>query len=190
MKSTAQYRRILLLATSFATVLPASAEPVLIGTGQVAVAISAGGMLVSPEQITLLSNVVATTEAPALTVKSVERWDEQRERVRLACTRTTECLPFVVLVTLRQDSPGQPALWRSQPPPTQQPAANPSAKTYDVRAGSAAVLLLEGNHVHIELSVICLENGASGQTIRVATKDRKQTYKARVVDKSIVRASL
>ena len=51
-------------------------------------------------------------------------------------------------------------------------------------------LLLEGNHVHIRLTVICLENGTKGQTIRVASKDRKLTYKAEVIEDSTVRGSL
>jgi flagella basal body P-ring formation protein FlgA len=44
--------------------------------------------------------------------------------------------------------------------------------------------------VHIRIAVVCLENGAPGQTIRVSSKDRRQTYTAKVIDEAVLRASL
>jgi flagella basal body P-ring formation protein FlgA len=40
---------------------------------------------------------------------------------------------------------------------------------------------LTGEHIRIQLPVICLQNGRLGQTIRVTSKDRRQTFSAEVV---------
>jgi flagella basal body P-ring formation protein FlgA len=50
--------------------------------------------------------------------------------------------------------------------------------------------LLDGGHVHIRLSVVCLENGDPGQRIRVESKDPHQTFIAEVVDGGVLRGSL
>lgn len=52
------------------------------------------------------------------------------------------------------------------------------------------ILLMDGNHIHIKLSVISLENGSAGQTIRVSSQDRRQVYTAQIVDGTLLRASL
>jgi flagella basal body P-ring formation protein FlgA len=57
-------------------------------------------------------------------------------------------------------------------------------------AGSRATLLLEGDHVHIQVPVVCLQNGAVGQTIRVASPDHKQTYVAQVTGNNVLRGRL
>jgi flagella basal body P-ring formation protein FlgA len=59
-----------------------------------------------------------------------------------------------------------------------------------VRAGSPATLLLEGAHVHISLSVVCLESGAVGQTIRASSPDHRQVYKAQVVRDGVLEGRL
>ena len=42
----------------------------------------------------------------------------------------------------------------------------------------------------IQLPVICLENGAVGQTILAASLDHKQTYRAEVSDNSVLKGRL
>jgi flagella basal body P-ring formation protein FlgA len=59
-----------------------------------------------------------------------------------------------------------------------------------VRAGSPAVLLIEGDHIHIQIQVVCLENGAPGQTIRASSKDHRQTYTAKVGEDAVLRGKL
>lgn len=185
-----QYRLIARVAVFAAMALPAVAvtAPIAITREQIASAIGAAGMSVSPEQVTLLSDVVATTGTPALKVESVEKWDGQRTRVRLDCAKHADCLPFVVLVSGKGNAAVPPALQRAERPSIS--GAPATSSSYTVRAGSNAELLLEGNHVHIRLTVVCLENGTKGQTIRVASKDRKLTYKAEVIEDSTVRGSL
>jgi len=174
------------LILSLAMTLPASAATGLdsITKEQIAAAMSGAGIKVSPDQVTLLTDVVATTTTPGLKVESMERWGADRMRVRLDCAKREDCLPFYVAVRWIQ---GGPALSGQADPP---PSAKTNVTSYIVRAGSAAILLLDGDHVHIRIPVVCLENGATGQTIRVASKDRRLTYTARVVDGSILRGSL
>ena len=185
-----QYRLTTVLVAFVAMALPALAAtaPVAITREQIASAIGAAGMRVSPDQVTLLSDVVAATGTPALKVESVEKWDGQRTRVRLDCAKHADCLPFVVLVSGKGNAAVPQALQRAER--SSNAGAPATSSSYAVRAGSNAELLLEGNHVHIRLAVICLENGTKGQTVRVASKDHKLTYKAEVIEDSMVRGSL
>jgi hypothetical protein len=176
---------LVLTGLSASTALPAAAAAGrnAITTEQVAAALGGAGMRISPQQVVLLSNVVATTSAPALRVESMERWGDDRMKVRMNCA-SQECLPFFVAVNLGKDDlaagPGQPPLSTARIDPS----------SYVVRSGSPAVLLLEGDHMHIRVSVICLENGAPGQIIRVATKDHRQTFTAQVATRDVLKGGL
>ena len=46
------------------------------------------------------------------------------------------------------------------------------------------------DRVHIRLSVICLQNGAPGQMIRVTGKDRKLVFTAQVIDGNLLKGRL
>jgi len=59
-----------------------------------------------------------------------------------------------------------------------------------VRSGSPATLMLDSDRVHIRLSVICLENGAPGQRIRVTGKDHRLVFTAQVIDGSLLKGRL
>ena len=122
---------------------------------------------------------MASTSNPNLQVDSVEPWGDHRLRVRLSCASSDQCVPFLVAVHWANGDAVQTVALTSN----LQPAATASrAIAPVVHAGSPAVLLLDGDHVHIRISVICLENGTPGQTIRVETKDHSQTFSAQVQD--------
>jgi hypothetical protein len=174
-----------------------AASPAFAATGrdsitkeQVAAAMSGAGLHVSPEQVMLLTDVTASTNAPALRVESMERWGDDRMRVRLDCAKQEDCLPFYVAVRWPQADSAQTAQVGSTRPLAAIVSASPEPKSYAVRAGSPAILLLDGDHVHIRISVVCLENGVAGQTIRVASKDHQKTFTAEVVDGTVLRGSL
>jgi len=173
-----------------AMALPAVAASgrVAITTEQVATAINAAGMKVSADQIELLTEVVATNSAPALKVESMERWGDHRMKLRLDCVKAQECLPFFVAVQWSQ-AKAIPSV-SAEHSSSAFFAAKPDSNSFIVRAGSPAVLLLDGDHIHIRLPVVCLENGALGQTIRVASKDHRQTYTAEVGDNAVLRGKL
>jgi hypothetical protein len=146
---------------------------------QVATALNQRGMSVSADQLTLLSNAISNTANPDLKVKSIERLDGGREAVRLECARQQQCLPFVVTVRLDSGTQGiSEAMSGIQP------------KAIAVHDGSKATLHLDGAHVHIVLTAICLENGSIGQTIRATSIDRHIVYMVRVADNGLLEGSL
>jgi hypothetical protein len=146
---------------------------------QVAAALNQRGLPVSVDRLTLLSNAVANTANPELKVKTIERLDDRRAAVRLECASQQQCLPFVVTVRLDAGEEGIPAAI-----PVNQP------KAIAVHDGSKATLRLDGTHVHITFTVICLENGSVGQTIRATSIDRHKIYMVRVADQGLLEGSL
>ncbi|MGD0646741.1 MAG: hypothetical protein ABR971_02025 [Acidobacteriaceae bacterium] len=185
--------RLIGIAVLFAALgIPASAASgrEMITAGQVAVAIGDAGLPVSASQITLLTDVVAKTSAPVLRVLSVGAWEGNLSVVRLACAISEECLPFVVTVRRHQNDRSKSAIIASNPQPAEHPSVETSRSKIVVRTGSPAILLLEGGHVHIQLAVICLENGIVGQTIRVEGRERGHTYLAEVCSDGLLRGTL
>jgi hypothetical protein len=172
--------------------LPAAAAPghAAITTTQIAQAISGWGMNVSAQQVTLLTDVVATTSAPALKVESMEPWGDNRMKVRMDCATSQQCLPFFVAVNCNRQNAAQQSAAGLDRPSAAALQPEPASKSFVVRNGSLATLLIDGGHVHIRLLVVCLENGATGQTIRAESKDHQQTYTAQVVDKGVLRGTL
>jgi hypothetical protein len=181
-----RYASIPVLAL-LAALAPAAAQAqgrVPITAAHIASAINGAGMQINADQVTLLADVAATEPSPVLLVESMQPLSGQRMKVRMSCADNAQCLPFFVLVRLNQ---------RSAPEAVASVAsarAEADPKSFVVRSGARATLLLDGAHVHIRIAVVCLENGAAGQTIRVASADHRQTYMARVVDQAVLRASL
>jgi hypothetical protein len=179
------------------TILAAVAWPACAASGHFAIradsivtAMNGLGMQVAPEQVTLLTDVVATTSAPRLKVRSMEKSGDHRMMVRLECENPEECLPFFVGLRLSQANDSQ-----SVPSPSQLQSQSVSwargyAKAPAIRSGSTATLLLDSDRVHIRLSVICLENGTAGQRIRVTSPDHRQYYMAEVIDGTLLKGSL
>jgi hypothetical protein len=161
-----------------------------ITTAQIAAAIWNTGLKVSADQVTVLTDVMAKTSAPALKVESMEPWDGHGLRVRLDCVNSDECLPFVVAVRRNQKNEPQKASAPSESPTSQRSHVDTPKTNFVVRAGSPAVLMLDGGHVHIQLAVVCLENGSVGQTIRVAGKGHAQTYMAEICNDGLLRGRL
>jgi hypothetical protein len=193
-----KYAFLSAIALGWAVSLPAAAEAgrTPITAGQVAAAITHAGIEIAPDQVTLLSDVVASTATPALKVESMQRWGQQRMSVRLGCAQEGECLPFYVAV---HPSPGETApgaygkaiqTAQLEGPPVPLPRPNNDRGLSTVKAGSPVVLSLEGDHVHIQLVAICIDNGSIGQTVRVASRDHHEVYAAQVVDATHVRGRL
>lgn len=187
-----RYKSISILALTAAIALRVSAAPggFAITTAQIAAAIGGAGMTISPQQVTLMSEVVARTSTPTLRVESMKPWGDHRMKVRLNCASSEECLPFLVAVHCSDENTAQLILADSVRSSTAASRPRSGSNSIVLRAGSPAILLLDGDHMHIELSVICLENGAIGQTVRVSSKDHRQTYTAEVVDGSVLKGKL
>jgi hypothetical protein len=175
-----------------AAAFPALAAPghYAISAEQVAATVSRMGMQVSPEQVTLLTDVVATKVSPVLTVRSIERWSDQRMMARLECENQEECLPFFVSLRVDQSGASTSLAGMAQGSPLFTSVAGHSPKDFVLRSGSPATLLLDSERVHITLAVVCLESGAPGQTIRVTNKDSKLVYRAQVIDGHLLKGRL
>jgi hypothetical protein len=184
--------RLILILTLFAALActgPAAFGQYAISVQQISAAINKTGLQIAPDQVTLLTDVVATKQDPALAVRSLQRSGASSAMVRLECENRKECLAFFVSVRVR---PGNEA---------QLPAASSSATLGGsavqsrsapivVRTGTPAKLELDGDRVHICIPVICLENGRAGQRIHATDKEHRQIYTAAVVESGLLRGSL
>ena len=157
-----------------------------ISTDQVAATINQTGMAIRSDQVTFLSEVVSTTTAPVLKVRSIQPWGNEKMMARVECESNSVCVPFLVSVHVNAGEQAQALL--SLPSPATQAAGPRMAPV--VQNGSQAVLELEGKRVHIRLSVICLERGAPGQMIRASSPDRRIVFRAKVIDGSLLKGSL
>ena len=181
-----QPRSMLFVTLSAALALPAAAAAgrYSITTEQVAAAVSSSGMQITADQVTLPANILASVADPALRVKSIDRGADRSTVARLECANPAQCLPFIVSLRVTPDASALSPHGRSTE--GSQGRLSPPV----VRAGSPATLLLEGAHVHISLSVVCLESGAVGQTIRASSPDHRQVYKVQVVRDGVLEGRL
>ncbi len=158
-----------------------------IGSDRIVAAMAGMGMQVSAAQVTMLTDAVATTAEPQLRVESMQRWPGDRVMVRMECASQVQCLPFFVSVRLA--GAGSNQLAQAQSAMNAERIAR-TAPAMAVRAGSPATLLLEGDHIHIRVAVVCLESGAVGQTIRASGPDHQQTYTAQVAGSGLLKGRL
>jgi len=180
-------RSIFLWTATAAAALPALAAPgrYAITTERIAAAVTSSGMQITPDQVTLFTGVVATVADPELKVQSINRGREGQTIARIGCADPTQCLPFMVTLHVNQGANLEVASYR--PPPY---SASFRTVQFSVRQGSTTALYLDGMHVHISLSVICLENGIPGQTIRATSLDRHQVFTAQVANDGTLRGRL
>jgi hypothetical protein len=101
----------------------------------------------------------------------------------LVCAKPRQCLPFYAMVHL--DAPATvtklPAIRSTPGTPKELPL---------LARGQAVTLVIQHADFRIVLPAICLEVGVHGQTIKVASPDRKRIYSAEVVSDKIVRSTL
>jgi len=157
-----------------------------IRTESIAAAINGVGMQVTPAQVALLTDVVSTTNAPRLKVSLIEKLGDHRLMARVECQNPQECMPFFVRINLGPDTGVSTSSGQFK---ESLPSAG-RAKQDAVKAGSKATLLLDSDHMHISLAVVCLESGAVGQKIRVSAGERRQIYLAEVVNGQLLKGSL
>jgi hypothetical protein len=177
------------MMVTFAATSAFASEHYAISASAVASTISGTGVSVNSDQITFPTTVVATTPAPMLMVRSVERLNDVRLLARLECINSDECLPFFVDVRVQQRNDAQIATLAgsgSRPlTPTQ-----PNRGALAVRSGSQVILLLDDDHVHVRIQAICLQGGAPGQMIRVTDRDHRLVYLAQVIDSAVVKGKI
>lgn len=163
---------------------------------QVALAMQGRGWSTEGVQIRLAVPVTTTTADPTLQIESVSTVAAHEVLLRVRCRVHTECLSFFASAVWPTNGPiprlaadfasrggsadGAEVLAGS--------ASWASASAAGViRAGSPVTLLLEGTRIQIRLQVVFAQNGHVGDTVRVTTPDRKQTYVAEVLTPGLVR---
>jgi len=171
---------------------PAQSAHYPVTVDRIVEAMNGMGLAIAPAQVTLLSTPIAATASPRLTVRSIERWNSQRMMIRLECEDPAQCVPFFVNVRTDPNATGaKPSARNTTGRPLQiESFPRPSYASPVVRQGSPATLLLEGVHIHIRLSVICLDSGSPGQTIRVTDRDHREVYTAQIIDASTLAGRL
>ena len=168
--------------------------PFLLTPEQVSQALVRQGIQVSAGHLTLLAQVVATTRNPALDILTTTRLaasssrqtSETRSLVKVACREPSECLPFYAVGVFPTQS-AEKSIRGTSPASMQASSTQLNLASERMRAGTHATLVMDDGRSHIKVAVVSLENGALGQTIRVASPDHKQTYTAEVVSANVVK---
>jgi hypothetical protein len=164
--------------------------------GQVAQALSDKGIRTADAQVSLLAKVVATEPNPALDVisvdslgdKSVDEHAETRSRVRMACHLPGRCLPFYAIVKW-PEGVVEHAASSSNASIASGIQVLKRGGVFTIRSGEYATLVMDDERARIRVSVVSLENGMTGQKIRVASPDHKQKYVAEVVSANLLKRS-
>jgi hypothetical protein len=177
-----------------AAVLFLAAMPVTMGqTGvrrtsalahSVADAMELTGTAVNPDQIEFLSGGNKIREGAEVRVLKVTNRTDGVLKVELRCQDNHECLPFYVLVH------GLDRVNLTLPEKRAQPVTAARAPQNLIRGGDHATLILESRDSRISMPVICLQSGVRGQTIRVASTDRKQVFDAEIVANGMLKGNL
>jgi hypothetical protein len=160
-------------------------------------------------QVRIAAPVTAAVPNPTLDIQTFSSVDRQNAQIRIGCRNHTECLSFYVAVTWpAQSATAQPPAAQSQnvdqtnsaPVAPGMTASTFPAETNDLRhtpspsptlrVGAPVTLVMENGPIHIRLHVISLQNGTVGETVRVSTPDRKQTYTAEIVAPNLLKGSL
>lgn len=154
---------------------------------QVADAMQSAGIEARADQVQVLAHVTASPGATLRVARKVRK-SSNSVLAELVCGQPRECLPFYALIHYNTDPTPVTKLTESSPSPV---SARSEVKRHPlVGRGQPVTLIIENADFRIVLSAICLEAGLHGQTIRVASPDRKRFYTAEVVSNKIVRSTL
>ena len=161
---------------------------------QVARCISGQGINISDDQVSLLAKVVATESHPLLDILSVAPFNgrlstehsKAQSLVKLGCRLRAVCLPFYVVITGDEGNAGSEAAGTAIVPARLRVGTSPAIT---MRSGTHAVLQMDDNRSRVQVTVISLEDGKSGDKIRVASLDHKQIYTAEVIGANLLTRS-
>jgi flagella basal body P-ring formation protein FlgA len=175
---------LILVAVAPAAMSQNDAARSVISAQQVADAMAVAGITVNLNQIQLLSGASGTREDANLRVVSVTDQTAGAVKVKLRCQDNQECLPFYVLVRGIDGANVTRAIVSAAP------VAKASSPQNVIRGGDRATLILESSDSRMRLPVICLQSGVRGQTIRVASPDRRQLFNAEIIAPGLLKGSL
>lgn len=182
---------VLLLTGMSAAQAPvaAGASPTryVIPAAAVAAVLAEAGLPVTATRLHLPGAVSARTEWPALKATAAEQRGNGALAVRMACRNSSECMPFFVTVDAAEDRDVLAAFAARSFAPAREGAP---ANAAGVGIGARVKLELADAQMRIELPVIAIDTGAPGAEVRVASLDRKHTWRGVVVDATTVRGGV
>jgi flagella basal body P-ring formation protein FlgA len=153
-------------------------------------ALSSAGISVEQGQIEILSGAVNLREGASVRVVKMTDAAAGTVRVKLRCQDNHECLPFYVLVhgvdAVNVRSAAKVRGMALDTLPVIRPGPPPNV----VRGGDHAILVLETPDSRMSFPVICLQNGARGQKVRVTSPDHARIYEAEVVGAGLLKGNL
>lgn len=159
-----------------------------ISARQVADAMSVAGIVVNAAQVEVLSGSVRAKENASLRVVSVRDKADGGIMVKLRCQNNQQCLPFYALVHGVDGATTGAVRGRE----AKQLASNPHEALPQtiIRGGDRATLILESADSRMRIPVVCLQNGAVGEKIHVASPDHRQFFDAEVVAVGMLKGKL
>ena len=152
----------------------------------IAAALAHNGLAISPDRLQLAVPVSATTSEPTLLLASAELRQDASLLLRMTCPNSGDCVPFFVTAAMSDRAEALAALAALHAhlaPPTVERASG-------ISVGARIFLQLADEQMHIQIPAIAIDAGKPGSEIRVASLDRKHTYRGVVADAATVKAGL
>jgi len=187
-----QFAGLLLLLVPLAATAGQTPERFAISTRRIADALASAGLPVPVSQVEFLSEVSAASDHAVLQVVSTTNRGGGTAMVKLRCHDNHECLPFYVVIhrSAARFVNGEAGGTRLQLASERTPLVEDSSFPRVIRGGDPAILILENADYRIRVPVICLQNGARGQRIRVASKDHRRFFEGEVVGTGMLKGRL
>jgi hypothetical protein len=169
-----------------------------IEASQAVLALAAKGVEASVQQVSMVANVVASQPHPTLGVLAVghlglsdasANGSGARFWVKLGCQEAGVCLPFYAMVALPTGDTAA-LIEGLRNAGKMKGVGIKHDKGFTIPAGARATLVLEGSHSRVEIPVVALEPGMAGSEIRIATPDRRNSYRAIVVGPGVLKGYL
>jgi hypothetical protein len=182
---------VLLTATTCAYAAPARFP---VTSDQVIAAMRDRQLPVDGLHVSMPSSITAAIDRPSLQIESVRLLTPHNAQLKVSCRERGACLAFYVSATWSAQSASvslPPGLGHTDVQTGEaklEPTATRIAPT--LRAGSQATLLFEGDRLHINMRVVCLQGGVPGDKVRVSTPDHKQVYTAEIISPTQLKGSL
>jgi len=175
---------LILLFLPLAATAGQSTPRFAISTQQIVDAMATAGLTANLTQIEFLSDVSANSDHAAIQVVSMARRGAGTAIVKLRCRDNQECLPFYVLIRGFKNTP------RIQLAGDRQPVLETATLSQMIRGGDRATLILENADYRISMPVVCLQDGARGQKIRVASRDHRRFFEGEVIGTGMLKGRL
>ena len=182
--------------------LPSAAAPHLalryeVSASVVAAALTTEGLAIAPDRLHLAMPLSAANPAPQLHVAGAELEHDGSLLLRIICRRAGECMPFFATIAKSDGEAALaalPGLRDATAAATAGTAAAPTAAVVahpqGIAVGAHITLQLTDAQMHIQLPAVAIDTGAPGSEVRVASLDRKHTWRGIVLNANTVQGGV